>query len=158
MGLLCSRLLPDHDADVPRHDSRPVDIMQSRASLPEHHASDMAAARRIIKVLDDEIAALDGEDTRPQSQHPVVRAAVAATAAVAAGSLGITEPKQCAPSIDLPTNPSTVDYFALRERLVESERKLDFDYACRRTASELEQRADAILQDLKQRDCSSVYD
>ncbi|KAI9151973.1 Adenosine deaminase 2 [Paramyrothecium foliicola] len=137
MGLLCSRLLPDHNADAPsRSNSSPSNhAMYSPAALSQRHANDMAAARRLVNVLDDEIAALDR-----------------------GVSAALIAPEHCDASIALPPNANTVDYLDIRRQLVESERKLDFDYACRTAATPLERRADAVVQYLKLRDCAGVYD
>ena len=128
MGLLCSRLSPDHNPDASRrHSSGPANTMYSRAAVSDRHAADIAAAEKIVDVLNDEIASLDKDAAPPRNYT-------------------------------LPKAPTLVDYFALRQQLAEDEKRLGFEHACRSVANPLELRADAIVQALKKRDCADVYD
>jgi adenosine deaminase CECR1 len=134
MGLLCSRLTPDHHADAARRRSpRSANAMYcSPAAVSSRHATDAAAAQSIVDVLDADIAALDAD----------------------AGT-----PAQRAPRGDyvLPPQATALDYFAMRQQLVDDERTLDFEHAARARATPLELRADGIVQALKLRDQASVY-
>ncbi|KFA50882.1 hypothetical protein S40293_02493 [Stachybotrys chartarum IBT 40293] len=132
MGQTCSRLQL-HNHASPRRRPEPRTHSHPMASLSQGHARDVAAARRIVAVLDANANASDA----------------GAGAKLAAA----------VPSTDtaLSTPETTAEYFLLRQRLADRESRLDFDHPCRVAASPLEDRVDRIIQKLRQLDAEDVY-
>ncbi|KAF5013921.1 hypothetical protein FDECE_96 [Fusarium decemcellulare] len=97
-----------------------------------HSVDDAAAARNHIKAHDAEIAA----------RRPIV------------------EPVERSGTGDDPSTRGSDpvgDYYKLRQKIVSCEKALDFGHACQMGATSEERRADAIIQRLKQKDETNIY-
>ncbi|KAH7312157.1 hypothetical protein B0I35DRAFT_356233 [Stachybotrys elegans] len=99
-------------------------------SYQHRHVRDAAAAQRLIRTLDVNAAAVDADAKSHQPDGD----------AIALARVG-----------------SAAEYFALRQKLVDHEKSLDFAHSCRLAASPLERDVDALIQRLKQQDATDVY-
>lgn len=101
------------------------------AASARRHGDDISAARALIEVYDANIAALPALD---QSQRPMA-------------------------TIPNPDSTQAVkDHLAKRSHILQLEKTLDFDHRCRATSNHEERLADSIIQELKKKDQSNVYE
>lgn len=136
MGALCSRTDSEHDEGEKVNAIAMVHSLQQRqngrnvANLARHRQDDMVAARSLIDAHDASIASLNSSQRLTRSRD--IR--------------------------NFGRFRSVEDYLSKRERLVQQERTLDFDYRCRAGSTREEQQADAIIQRLRAEDKAEVYD